>query len=113
MTNCQISIEMPTIAQYAAKKTNLLRFTIAIITLQANRPDKNAAKKPATIADIGIPDFSGEKSPSKMSKNVMPKIGINTIKNENRVTSSFLLPNNKPVDIVAPERESPGSTAIA
>ena len=86
---------------------------MAIITLQANKPEKNAAKKPANIAENGIPETDGEKSPPIMFKNVSPKIGISTIKKENCAMFSFLFPSNKPVDIVVPERESPGSTAIA
>ena len=40
-------------------------------------------------------------------------MGINTMRKENRVISFLLAPSNKPADIVAPEREIPGITAIA
>ena len=42
----------PTIAQYKEKYESLLFFTKAIIHLQANKPAKKAAIKPAEIGNI-------------------------------------------------------------
>ena len=43
------------------------------------------------------------------SLRLAPITGITTIKKENFATSSFLIPSNKPVTIVAPDLEIPGN----
>ena len=48
-----------------------------------------------------------------MSLAIFPKISGITIKNENRAAFDLSLPSNTDVEIVAPEREIPGSIAIA
>lgn len=50
---------------------------------------------------------------SSKERNASPSMGMRTIRNENCATCSFLLPSNKPVAMVVPERDSPGSTATA
>jgi len=52
-------------------------------------------------------------SPLKISIRLAPIIGIRTMRNENLVISSRLFFSNKPVEMVAPEREMPGNTANA
>ena len=42
-----------------------------------------------------------------------PSIGANTIRNENLVMASLSTPRIRPVEIVAPDREMPGSIATA
>ena len=88
--------------------------TREIIHLQAKQPVVKAAKNPAnnTIGESVVPLPAVEKSFIK-SKMASPKTGIKTIKNENFAIFSLLFPNNIPVEIVAPERESPGKTATA
>jgi len=61
----------------------------------------------------GIPEMAVEKLPFSALNAVSPKTGINTIKNENFATSSFLTPANNPVAMVDPERDNPGKMATA
>ena len=63
--------------------------------------------------EVGMPEAAVEKSPLTMPRNVSPRMGIRTIKNENFATSSFLTPSKSPVAIVVPERDKPGITATA
>lgn len=100
------------IRQYTANQISLPFFTMFIITLQANKPDKKAATKPAIKAVDDMPDASGANSPFIKLKNDCPKIGIKTIKKENFAISSLLFPSNNPVEIVVPDRDKPGKTAI-
>ena len=89
-------------------------FTRLIMNLQAKHPDMNAAKKPTARGAKPIPPKSdGSSIISRTFKNVSPKIGISTMRNENCATLSFLLPSKRPVAIVVPERDKPGNTAIA
>ncbi len=79
----------------------------------AKHPDTNAARNPIIITGTDNPDSAGENPPFIKSRRASPKIGIITIRNENRATCSFLFPSMSPVAIVVPERESPGKTATA
>src|SRR5690606_18345327 len=53
------------------------------------------------------------KVPLKMSLAIFPKIKGTTIKNEKRAALVLSLPSKTDVDMVAPEREIPGSIAMA
>ena len=69
--------------------------------------------KPTTNGNQPIVVVISPCSKSNKSKNASPKIGINTIRNENCATASFFTPQSSPVAIVVPLRLNPGSTAIA
>ena len=86
--------------------------TILIIQAQANKPEAKAATNPINkgIAPMVFPEV---KSPPMISRKAAPKIGTRTIKNEKRATSSLLVFSNKPVAMVDPLLEIPGSTAKA
>jgi hypothetical protein len=101
------------IAQYIAKPVSFAFFTRLIITLHANNPETNADTKPRISEVMLMPDAAAVNSPEISSRKASPSTGTSTIKNENFAISSFLTPSIIPVEIVAPERESPGSTAIA
>ena len=57
--------------------------------------------------------FSIKISPLIMSFPILPKIRGTTIRKENRAAFSLSIPSKTEVDIVAPERETPGNIAIA
>ena len=101
----------PAAAQYTANQINLPRLTMPIINLQARQPTTNAEMKPANIGTTPID--AKATSPSRMLRNISPKIGANTIRNENCAIDSFLLPSRRPVAMVVPERERPGIAAMA
>ena len=85
-----------------------------IIKRQAKHPEMNAAINPQHKDVVLIADATtSPESISSNSKKASPKIGINTIKNENLVTLSFFTPHKSPVAIVVPLRLNPGSTAKA
>ena len=84
---------------------------MVIIQEQANNPEINAAIKPALI--IPICELSKLIFPSSISLATFPKIKGTTIKKEKRAALVLSTPNKTEVDIVAPEREIPGSIAIA
>ena len=48
-----------------------------------------------------------------MSLAILPKIRGTTIRKENRAAFSLSIPSKTEVDIVAPERETPGNIAMA
>ena len=50
---------------------------------------------------------------SLASRRASPRMGGMTMRKENCASFSFLLPSNRPVAMVLPERESPGRTAAA
>ena len=52
-------------------------------------------------------------SPERISLNILPNINGTTIKNENLADFSLSTPSKTAVEIVAPEREIPGTIAIA
>lgn len=99
--------------QYSANQDNLDCFTNAIIILHANNPDTKADKNPIIKGRIAIPEEALDILPPINSKKASPRIGTRTIRNENCVTSSFFIPHSKPVEIVAPLRDKPGTTATA
>ena len=88
------------------------RLTILTIQEQANNPDKKAAINPIDNGKNPIVN-SDEKSVFIKSRKAAPRIGIITIKNENRVISFLSVFNSRPVAIVAPLLEMPGITANA
>ena len=57
--------------------------------------------------------FSIKMSPLIMSLPILPKMRGTTIRKENRAAFSLSIPNKTEVDIVAPERETPGNIAMA
>ena len=73
----------------------------------------NAAINPITRLIVLLSIVKPVWKISIVSRRASPNIGTNTIRNENCAMFSFLLPSNRPVAIVVPERESPGSTAHA
>lgn len=87
-------------------------FTIPIIHLQAIKPEINAAINPTNSANALTPEFS-DNFPSNRSFKFAAIMGTSTIRNENFAIPSFLLFSNKPVEIVDPDLDIPGSTAIA
>ena len=52
-------------------------------------------------------------SPLIMSLPILPKMRGTTIRKENRAAFSLSIPSKTEVEIVAPERETPGNIAIA
>ena len=63
---------------------SLPRFTKLIINLHAKHPDKNAAKNPTANGKNPTPPTSdGSLIMSMIFNNVSPRIGTNTIRNEN------------------------------
>ena len=78
------------------------------------QPEINAAKKPTINDKVGTSEtiFSPFNAFS-ISRRASPKMGGMTIRKENFARFSFLLPNNNPVAMVLPDRESPGNTAQA
>ena len=85
--------------------------TKEIIQVQANSPEINEAKKPYDkIVKLWLSKCI---SPFIKSLAILPRINGITIKNEKRAAFDLSLPNKTEVDIVAPEREIPGSIAIA
>ena len=107
-------VTAPAMAQYTPNQTSLPRFTMLIIHLQAMHPLTNAATKPTTRGNVSMPaNASSPLAAFKTSSNASPSMGGMTIRNENWARFSFLLPSSKPVAMVEPERESPGSTAAA
>lgn len=71
-----------------------------------------AAKEPKARDSQRI--FPNGEDPSGKSMAILtdaPNIRGSTIKKENRVASGFSLPNRIDVQMVAPERESPGNNA--
>ena len=85
-----------------------------IIHLQARQPKMKDDTKPtargrASIEPITFSPFVIFSTSSRAS----PKMGGITIRNENCASDSFLLPNSRPVAMVLPERDTPGSTATA
>ena len=77
---------------------------------QARQPVRNDAANPATSGPAATPAVS---SPLAASSSVSPRIGASTMRNENCATAVFLLPSNRPVAMVDPERERPGMAAQA
>lgn len=75
----------------------------------ASQPEIKAAKKPVKSEDKGMEE--ADSSPEARTSAFSPKMGMSTIRNENCATASFLLPNSRPVAIVVPLRDNPGSTA--
>ena len=79
--------------------------------MHATRPARNAATNPeisTSELELSVPN-----SPEKMSFAIFPKIKGTTIRKENRAAFALSLCNKTDVEIVAPEREIPGSMAIA
>ena len=104
-------------AQYTANQISLPFFTMLIIHLQAKHPVTKAAMKPMSSTHVGVEavataSATGENR-SLASKRASPRMGGMTIRKENWASFSFLLPSSKPVAMVEPERDSPGSTATA
>ena len=62
------------------------------MNLHAKQPDANAATKPTSIGTSPSELTTSPLNKSSNSKKASPKIGINTIKNENLVTPLFLFP---------------------
>ena len=84
------------------------------MNLQARQPDKKAPRNPINKGVNPMPPSNaGSLMMSMIFKNVSPKIGIKTMRNENCAMLSFLFPSMRPVAMVVPERESPGKTATA
>ena len=104
---------MPTIKQYKANHINLPWRTMLIINLHAKQPVTNAAINPTIAETIGksLPNVPVDII-SIVSSSASPKIGIITIMKENCAISDFFTPQSRPVEIVLPERDKPGSTAI-
>lgn len=97
--------------QYRANHDNLALFTKAIITLQAKSPERKAERKPKNRGKPATEEATN--SPPTIWRKVSPKIGIKTIKKENCAITERLTPVISPVEMVVPERESPGTTATA
>src|SRR5574344_668268 len=95
------------------KYSSFAFFTMLIIHLQAAKPDTNAVREPMMIEREEVPEEAAEKSPPTKFKNASPKMGMSTMRNENCATELFFTPHRSPVEMVAPERESPGRTAMA
>ena len=87
--------------------------TSEIIVLHAKSPEKNAAVNPAKREYRLIPDSAEENPPEISSRKLSPNIGTKTIRKENFAISSLLTPRRRPVDMVAPDLDRPGSTANA
>ena len=97
--------------QYSANQLSLAFLTRAIITLQAKRPDTKADTKPRTRGRT--PTEEDPNSPPTTSRNVSPRIGTSTMRKENCAMTSLFTPQIRPVEMVVPERERPGTTAKA
>src|SRR5690606_8973313 len=111
-TNVYIITNVPTKIQYMEKYFSLAFLTNSIIHLQANNPDKNAAKNPikrgrnSTFIEVAVSSEA-----SKYILAVAPKIKGSTIKNENLAAFDLSSPNKMEVEMVEPERDIPGSRA--
>jgi len=101
-----------TMKQYIEKYVNLLFFTNFIIQVQANSPVRKAAIKPSSKPQKSFCAVALI-SPLKMSLAILPKIKGTTIKKEKRAARSRSMCNSTEVEIVAPERDTPGRIAIA
>ena len=80
------------------------------------QPKTKAATKPIIAASGEMPTMAWLKPSSKIFlvlSMASPKIGGITIRNEKCASFSFLSPSRSPVAMVLPERERPGSVAIA
>jgi hypothetical protein len=87
--------------------------TNLIIHLQAIIPKMSAAKKPQHNGNREMPDSAVENPPFNKSKTASPNMGMITIRKEKRATLALLFPSINPVEMVVPERDNPGNTAIA
>ena len=88
---------------------------MAIITLQANRPETKAAAKPRMRASgaTPAPKASWPVATFSRSSDCSPMMGMRTIRKENWAIDSRLTPERRPVAMVLPLREMPGATANA
>ena len=85
-----------------------------IIHLQAMQPNTKAARKPTTSGTVSmLPITFSPLAIFSVSSRASPKMGGITMRNENWASDSFLLPSSRPVAMVDPERDTPGSTATA
>ena len=81
-------------------------------SFRATNPEMNAVNTPTTIATGEYEMFCGMVKNSTLSKTAEARIiGIES-KNENSKASSFGTPKSIRVEMVAPLRDMPGSTAM-
>lgn len=73
----------------------------------------NADPNPKARDNGDISEEGAVNSPEINSRNASPKTGTRTIKKENFAISSFFNPSSIPVEIVAPDLDNPGNTAMA
>ena len=76
-------------------------------------PTRNDTRVPTRMTPAPLWDMSAERPPSRMSLAICPKISGSTIRNEKRAASPRSTLQRTEVDIVVPERDSPGRMAKA
>ena len=88
---------------------------MAIITLQAKKPARKAATKPSTRARAPTlpPKTSLPIATFSRSSDCSPMMGMRTIRKENCAITSRFTPERRPVAMVLPLRDTPGTTAKA